>query len=215
MSTTSSRAPPYGNPSGANTSRSSHPSGGSSNSGGHHSSQSRSGSHSGGGNTTNSSSSNNNNKTDHQHQHYREEDRLGRAWRSLASTVVMATQKAEKCASQLKPPSSQSSSQQPNHPIVKPSKESLKDLDESVVHFLKTRIEYGRNISHLEAKLQGKAKEMETMDCYLRSQPRLGRKRKRHREEADATGTAVADVDGAAAVAAVAVADSKTEPTLT
>lgn len=94
---------------------------------------------------------------------------------------------------------------------MKPSKESLKELDESVVQFLKTRIEYGRNILHLEAKLQGKAKEMEAMDCYLRSQPRVGRKRKRHREEVDATAAAI---DGTSVVAPVSVTDVKTEPGL-
>ena len=39
-------------------------------------------------------------------------------------------------------------------------------------------------MSHVEAKLQGKAQEMESLECYVRTQPRLG---KRKRMEDDAT----------------------------
>ena len=88
----------------------------------------------------------------------------------------MSTQKAEKAA----------------HQKPQPTKDSLKELDEGVVTFLRTRMEWGRQISHLQAKLQGKAQEMEAMDCYLRSQPRLGRKRKQREVAATAT-VAVAD----------------------
>jgi hypothetical protein len=94
---------------------------------------------------------------------YHEEDRLGRAWRSLASSLVMSFQKAEKAAQDPQPP----------------AREVLKELDEAVVTFLRTRMDWGRQISHIEATLQGKAQEMEAFDCYMRSQPRLGRKRKR------------------------------------
>jgi hypothetical protein len=90
----------------------------------------------------------------------------------MASTVVLATQKTDKAAN-MKP---------------QPDKQSLKELDDAVVSFLRMRMEWGRQISHVQAKLQGKAQEIETVDCYLRSQPRLGRKRKRNNNEANATG---------------------------
>ena len=77
----------------------------------------------------------------------------------------MSTQKAEKAATS-----------------EQPSRENLKELNDAVVTFLRARMEWGRQISHIEAKLQGKAQENETMDCYLRCQPRLGRKRKRQEE---------------------------------
>ena len=63
----------------------------------------------------------------------------------------MSTQKAEKTASQL----------------PQPSKECLKELDEAVVTFLRTWMERTRQISHIQAKFQGKEQEMEAMDCYL------------------------------------------------
>ena len=57
---------------------------------------------------------------------------------------------------------------------------SKRDLDESVVLFLRTRREFHRLLSHTEAKLQGKAEEMESLETYVRTQPRIGtRKRKR------------------------------------
>jgi len=63
--------------------------------------------------------------------------------------------------------------------LPNPPKEVLKELDEAVVTFLRGRIEWTRQIAHIEAKLQGKEQEQEAMDCYLRSQPRLGRKRRK------------------------------------
>jgi hypothetical protein len=86
----------------------------------------------------------------------------------------MSTQKAEKAAA-----------------VEQPTRENLKELNDAVVTFLRARMEWGRQISYIEAKLQGKAQENETMDCYLRCQPRLGRKRKRHTQEEAAVTEAV------------------------
>jgi hypothetical protein len=101
--------------------------------------------------------------TQHAHHH---EDRLGRTWRSLGSSVVLATTKAAV------------------------PKASVKEVDEAVVGFLRTRQEWGRLISYLEAKLEAKAKEMETLQHYVRSQPTMGIRRKRKREETDRTAVA-------------------------
>ena len=55
-----------------------------------------------------------------------------------------------------------------------------RELDEAVAFFLRTRREFHRLLSHTEAKLQGKAEEMESLETYVRTQPRIGtRKRKR------------------------------------
>ena len=56
-----------------------------------------------------------------------------------------------------------------------------KELDKSVVHFLKNRREFHRCLSRIEAKLQGKAQEREAVETFVRTQPRLG---KRKRDEA-------------------------------
>jgi len=95
------------------------------------------------------------------------EDRLARTWRSLASSVVVAGQKAERCAADK-------------------NNRTLKELDDVVVGFLRTRVEWGRLISYLEAKLEGKAQEMETLQQYVKTQPSLGRKRKREEDAAQA-----------------------------
>lgn len=58
---------------------------------------------------------------------------------------------------------------------------NCKELNDSVVTFLRTRMELHRLIGHVEAKLQGKAQEMEALEGYVRTQPRLG-KRKRSQE---------------------------------
>lgn len=93
------------------------------------------------------------------------EDRLSRTWRHLISTVFNATSKAEQLASGA-------------------DAASIREIDDAVVAFLRARLEWGRNISFLEAKLEGKAKEMEVLQHYSRTQPCLGfRKRKRGANE--------------------------------
>ena len=93
------------------------------------------------------------------------EDRLSRTWRHLISSVFHATSKAEQLA---------------NAADVA----SIKEIDDAVVAFLRARLEWGRNLSFLEAKLEGKAKEMEVLQHYSRTQPCLGfRKRKREKME--------------------------------
>lgn len=100
------------------------------------------------------------------------EERLRKAWRVIGTTVANCMSKAEKAAD----PSL-------GHGLRNSSggKESKKkELDESVVLFLRTRREFHRLLSHAEAKLQGKAEEMESLETYVRTQPRIGtRKRKR------------------------------------
>ena len=95
------------------------------------------------------------------------EARLRKAWRVIGTTVVNCISKAEKAAD----PSLVNSH-------VRESKK--RELDESIVFFLRTRREFHRLLSHAEAKLQGKAEEMESLETYVRTQPRVGtRKRKR------------------------------------
>lgn len=59
---------------------------------------------------------------------------------------------------------------------------NCRELEESVVTFLKKRIEFHRVLGNVEAKLQGKAQEREALEGYVRTQPRLG-KRKRYYEQ--------------------------------
>ena len=110
--------------------------------------------------TTTSSSSTNTNNPQQGYHHLSHEERLGKVWRHLASSIVGLIGKAEKAGSD-------------------PTPAHRKELDESVLSVLRTRMEWHRLMSHVEARLQGKAQEMEALDCYVRTQPRLGRKRKR------------------------------------
>ena len=84
---------------------------------------------------------------------------MAKAWRSMASSIVNAFQKAEKASNEN-------------------TRESLKELDDSVVTFIRARMDLHRWISMVEANLQGKAQEREALENYVRSKPRLG-KRKR------------------------------------
>jgi hypothetical protein len=60
----------------------------------------------------------------------------------------------------------------------------FREVDDSIVVFLKARMEFHRLISHVEAKLQGKAEEMESLETYVRTQPKLGSyKKRKHRHE--------------------------------
>jgi hypothetical protein len=98
------------------------------------------------------------------------EDRLSRAWRGIASAVVVAAGKAEKAASV---GSSTTASQ--GIPDAKQQQQTaLKELDESVVAMLRNRVDYIRLISYLEAKLQGREEEMATLQHYHSSHAKLG-----------------------------------------
>jgi len=100
------------------------------------------------------------------------EERLQKAWRIIGTTVANCISKAEKATA----PNSE-------HTVRTNSSEKetkKRELDESVVLFLRTRREFHRLLSHTEAKLQGKAEEMESLETYVRTQSRVGtRKRKR------------------------------------
>ena len=92
----------------------------------------------------------------------------------------------------------------------KPTQETYKDLNSSVIdNFFKPRMEYHRSIGHVEALLQGKEQEREALECYLRTQPRLG-KRKRE-DDAELQSTLVAVQQNPSATATTANA---TLPTL-
>lgn len=61
------------------------------------------------------------------------------------------------------------------------TQDNCRELNESVLAFLRTRIEFHRILGNVEAKLRGKAQEREALEGYVRTQPRLG-KRKRQEE---------------------------------
>lgn len=52
------------------------------------------------------------------------------------------------------------------------------ELSKNVLHFLTYRRDYHRLLSQIEAKLEGKAQERQALETYVRTAPRLG-KRKR------------------------------------
>lgn len=95
---------------------------------------------------------------------YHHEDRLAKTWKSMTNWMVIASQKAENAA-------------------VDPTKPVLRELDEYVVAFLRSKLDWGKLISYLEAKLEGKAKEMETLQQYVRTQPKLGRSKRKREDE--------------------------------
>ena len=53
-------------------------------------------------------------------------------------------------------------------------KQSFREVDDAVVTLLKTRIEFFRLLSHMEAVLQGKAQELESLETYVKTEPRVG-----------------------------------------
>jgi hypothetical protein len=94
------------------------------------------------------------------------EDLLLRTWRSIAHSIGQVTGKAEKVAT-----------------AVETEREAaMKELNEATIGFLRHHVDWGRSITYIEAKLEGKAEELESMQHYLRTQPSMGRKRKRTEE---------------------------------
>ena len=108
------------------------------------------------------------------------EERLIKEWRTISTNMLNCLSKAEKAASET-------------------TKENCKALDESVVNFLRVRMMWHRLMSHVQAKVQGKEQEMQALENYVRTQPRLG-KRKCIAIEDDAT--PIIDMTAAAAVGA-------------
>eukprot|EP00980_Cylindrotheca_fusiformis_P027833 scaffold22560_cov135-Cylindrotheca_fusiformis.AAC.44 len=101
-----------------------------------------------------------------QQQNLNQEERLKKGWTNIRYTAVAAFERAQAAST---------AAEQKNHQDFQ---SNVKELDKSVVHFLKYRIEYHRLLSQIEAKLLGKAQEREALETYVRTQPRLG-KRKR------------------------------------
>lgn len=98
----------------------------------------------------------------HHHSSYHHlsyEERLPKLWRPLLSSVANCLTKAEKAAAE-------------------PTQTHCKELNDGVVTFLRTRVEWHRLLGNVQAKLQGQAQEREALEGYVRTQPRLG-KRKR------------------------------------
>jgi hypothetical protein len=106
-----------------------------------------------------------------------QEERLNKGWTNIRYTIAAAFEKAQAAARAAK------NKNQPDF------QSQVKELDKTVIHFLKYRIEYHRTISQIEAKLQGKAQEREALETYVRTQPRLGKRKRLETEDVSATTT--------------------------
>jgi hypothetical protein len=98
------------------------------------------------------------------------EERLQKAWRGLGTTVASCLSKAEKATIAKNATTNTAATTTSNDEKEKTKRE----LDDCVALFLRTRREFHRLLSHVEAKLQGKAEEMESLETYVRTQPRIG-----------------------------------------
>ena len=99
------------------------------------------------------------------------EERLLKTWRTIETAAVQMISKAEKTSTV-----ALQHQKQPDNPAVK---DSFRDLDDSVVTFLRSRIEFHHLLSRVEAKLQGKAQEMESLETYIATEPRVGDQQKK------------------------------------
>ena len=88
------------------------------------------------------------------------DDQLPKLWKNLSHSVVLIASKAEKVAAD------------------PTNKAALKELNEASVVFLKNRLEWGRSISYLQAKLEGNTEQHTLQTFQVKSHPKLGRKRK-------------------------------------
>ena len=109
----------------------------------------------------------------------RSED-LSKTWRSLANCLIMAAQKADKAATAI-PPAAEDAAADATTTTIPLDRET----DDYVVNYLKIRINWGRLLTYLEAELEGKAQEMQSLQHYYRSMPKCSRPRKRARLQDD------------------------------
>jgi hypothetical protein len=125
------------------------------------------------------------------------EERLTRSLRTMETAAIQMLSKAEKSMAAQEQAQQQQQHQQRHQSQdaavasseqQQAARESLKQLDESVVAFLKTRIEFLRLLSHIEAKLQGKAAEMEALETYIKTEPRVGSSKTKRKHSEIETG---------------------------
>ena len=110
----------------------------------------------------------------------RSED-LSKTWRSLANCLIMAAQKADKAAAATT-----------DSAVVVPPVD--RETDEYICNYLKVRLNWGRLLTYLEAELEGKAQEIQSLQHYYRSMPKCSRPRKRARVDQQDGETAVINV---------------------
>ncbi|KAG7374345.1 hypothetical protein IV203_013440 [Nitzschia inconspicua] len=130
------------------------------------------------------------------------EERLSRTWKTMGTAAIQMLSKSEKAvASQLQAQQEQQRHQQSPDlaSLQAATKENYKQLDECVVTFLKARIEFLRLLNHIEAKIQGKAEEMESLETYIQMEPRIGGIKRKHTdmETQPTTVDATLRIDGA------------------
>lgn len=111
---------------------------------------------------------------------------LNKTWRSLANCLIMAAQKADRAAA-----SSSGSVVGENSSAVVPLD---RETDEYICNYLKIRVNWGRLLTYLEAELEGKAQEIQSLQHYYRSMPKCSTTRptKRARVEDGSEGTVAA-----------------------
>jgi len=125
---------------------------------------------------------------------------LGKTWRILANCLILASQKAEAAAGKLAlPPPTTTTPQQQQSPDDDDNNNNSnndnnpvpidKETDDYVVNYLKQRVKWGKLVAYMEAELEGRSQELESIQQYTRTMPKCSRPRKRQRlEEADHVG---------------------------
>lgn len=77
---------------------------------------------------------------------------------------------------------------------VEPTQMNCKELNDCVVSFLRTRVEWHRLLGNVQAKFQGQAQEREALEGFVRTQPRLGKRKRTPNNPLDPTGSGVGGV---------------------
>lgn len=117
----------------------------------------------------------------------------------------MAAQKADKLASTL---DASSSSTTNNIPMDR-------ETDDYIVNYLKIRINCGKMLTYLEAELEGKAQEMQSLQHYQRTMPKCSRPKKRARLNEDKANAKGTQAESVAAAESLPLTPTTTDPTAT
>ncbi|VEU40311.1 unnamed protein product [Pseudo-nitzschia multistriata] len=105
----------------------------------------------------------------------KQEPRHRKVWRRVGSAVVNCLDTAESASA-----AAAKASLAPSQAANQDAFAKKCRLDRTVAYFMEARREFHRMLSLTEAKLQGKEEEMQSLETYVRTQPRIGsRKRKR------------------------------------
>ncbi|CAJ1937972.1 unnamed protein product [Cylindrotheca closterium] len=112
-----------------------------------------------------------------------QEERVLKLWSNMRYTVASSFEK------------SQTADAAAENKDKKEFQAQFTELSKNTLHFLTYRRDYHRLLSQIEAKLEGKAQERQALETYVRTAPRLGKRKRADVNEDSVAAAAIATAE--------------------